>query len=506
VAARRYNAPGTEVSESQDDCPTMKITSTMASVLSLLWLAGGAAAQSAPPSSANVQKFERQVDQMQRDTEQSVIGNVPAVDRAMIDYGGYSTVSYLSFDDAAHDNHALRQYELVGYGRLNLDGAHEFYVRGRSDYRDWNAGDSFENEPSTLGGEIEEGWYQFDLKRYLQAYQNKTITGDLVIKGGRQFADWGNGLTLDQYVDGITSQIRSGPLVIDFLAGVTVKETIDFDISRPDFDHNTHRGYYGAKLTVPIGAQHPYVYFLGERDYNRDQALDAHVLPTRYDYNSYYVGLGCDGALSDNLAYSGEACFEGGEGLSNSFDATSSVPVPQTNDRISAYALDLRFDYLLNDTHKTRFVLQGALASGDSDRQNTSATFGGTPPHSVDHAFNGLGVIYTGLAFTPPVSNLVVLRAGASTFPVPHGKWLHDLQLGLDLLYFAKTERDAPIDEPTGTGRYLGFEPDVSVNWQITDDVTFALRYGVFFPGEAIPSGDAHDVRQFLYSGVTYAF
>ena len=477
-----------------------------ASMACLLWCAGQAAAQVASPPSANVQRFERQLDQIQRDTDQAVIGQVPAGNRALFDYGGYTTFSYLSFDDAAHDNHGLRQYELVGYGRLNLDGAHEFYVRGRSDYRDWNAGDSFENEPSTLSGVVEEGWYQFDLKRYLEAYQHKTISGDLIVKGGRQFVDWGNGLTLNQYVDGISSEVRAGGVVLDLLAAVTVKETIDFDITRPDFDHNTHRGYYGARLTVPVGAQNPYAFVLAERDYNRPQAPDAHIIPTRYDYNSYYVGLGCNGALSDNLAYGAEAVYEGGSGLSNSVNPVTSVPIAQTEDPISAYAVDLRLDYAFNDIHRTRLTLEGILASGDTGRDNTSGTFGGNPPHSVDHAFNGLGVIYTGLAFTPPVSNLLMLRAGGSTYPVPHGKWLHGLQLQADLLVFGKTDRDAPIDEPTSNGRYLGIEPDLAVNWQITDDVTFALRYGIFFPGDAMPSGDPHDSRQFLYTGVTYAF
>jgi hypothetical protein len=487
----------------------MKNSSTMAGGLFLLWGASLAAAQVPPAQSSsgspNVQRFERQVDQLERDNETTVTETVPAAERALIDYGGYSTFSYLSFDDAAHNNHGLRLYELVGYGRLNLDGAHEFYARGRSDYRNWNSGDSFEHEPDRLEGVIEEGWYRFDLKRAEQAYQGRTISGNLIIKGGRQFVDWGNGLTLDQYVDGMSGQVRTGPLVIDFLAAVTVKETIDFDISRPDFDHNTRRGYYGARLTVPIGAQNPYAYFLSERDYNRPQPA-SHLIRTRYDYNSYYAGVGCDGALTDNLGYAGEVCFEGGNGLSNPSASSPSSPVNQTNDRIEAYAANLRLDYLFSDVHRTRLVLEGVLASGDRDRQTTSGTFGGSAPHTVDHAFNGLGVFYTGLAFTPPVSNLLFLRAGASTYPVPQGQWLHGLQLGADLLVFGKTDRGAPIDEPTSSGRYLGLEPDLSVNWQITDDVTFALRYGIFFPGEAIPSDDPDHLRQFLYSGVTYEF
>ena len=296
-------------------------------------------------------------------------------------------------------------------------------------------------------------------------------------------------------------------VVVDLLAAVTVKETIDFDNTRPDFDHNTHRGYYGARVTLPVGQQNPYAYFLLERDYNRPEAPDTHVIPTRYDYDSYYAGFGSNGALGDHLAYAAEFCYEGGHGLSNSYDPATFKPVSQTDDRIEACAANLRLDYLLNDARQTRFNAEFIIASGDSDRDRTttSGTVGGNTAHTTDAAFNSLGVIYDGLAFTPPVSNIMVARVGASTYPVPTGA-LRGLQVGADFFVFGKTRRDAPIDEPTSDNRYLGCEPDVFVNWQITDDVTFAVRYGLFFPGAAIPSGDQNHVRQFLYAAVTYAF
>ncbi|HWE05192.1 MAG TPA: alginate export family protein, partial [Rhizomicrobium sp.] len=157
------------------------------------------------------------------------------------------------------------------------------------------------------------------------------------------------------------------------------------------------------------------------------------------------------------------------------------------------------------DRRRTKFTAEGVLASGDKDRTVTAGTFGGNAPHTRDGAFNSLGVIYDGLAFTPPISNLMVLRVGASTYPVPDGA-LRGLQVGADFFVLGKARIAAPIDEPTNNSRYLGCEPDVFINWQITDDVSFALRYGLFFPGEAIPSGDQDHVRQFLYAAVTYAF
>ena len=102
------------------------------------------------------------------------------------------------------------------------------------------------------------------------------------------------------------------------------------------------------------------------------------------------------------------------------------------------------------------------------------------------------------------MSNVLILRLGGVTFPLPESKRFDRLQLGADFFVFSKMAQDAPIDEPTFDKRFLGVEPDFFLNWQITSDVTLALRYGIFFPGAAIVSDDKP--RQFFGAGVTYAF
>ena len=63
---------------------------------------------------------------------------------------------------------------------------------------------------------------------------------------------------------------------------------------------------------------------------------------------------------------------------------------------------------------------------------------------------------------------------------------------------------DAPIEEPTEDTRYLGAEADLFINWQVSSDVAFTLRYGCFFPGQGVQTD--HDERHFLFTGLTYAF
>ena len=62
--------------------------------------------------------------------------------------------------------------------------------------------------------------------------------------------------------------------------------------SRPSFDHNTRRGFYGAMLSRDLAGHKPYVYGLLQRDYNDHDTLITGPVTTRFDYNSYYLAIG----------------------------------------------------------------------------------------------------------------------------------------------------------------------------------------------------------------------
>ena len=463
-----------------------------------------AAAQDAA-AGGSAERFERTAEQIRRETFRRVVRDVPPGQRALVDYGGYLTLSYLSFDDRADDNHAFRGYDLIGYARLNFDGVHDLYARGRLTYRDFNRGDSFQNEPDHLEGHVEEAYYAFDLAAYRAASgRGSAADGNVNLRVGRQFETWANGLVLSQYLDGGRALIERGPVSLELLASVTAQDlTVDFDASRPEFDDETRRAFYGALLSVRVGAHRPFVYAMLQRDQNSEGPFPVGPIPTRFRYNSYYLGAGVNGALTDRLAYGAEVVYEGGEGLSSSFDAETLRPVAQDEERISAFAGEVHLDYLLNDRRRTRLGAGVLFASGDPDREDTSSTFAGNRRGTTDHAFNALGFVKNGLAFAPTFSNLLVVRGVASTYPLAGVPMFDQLQVGAEVLVFNKLREQGPIDEPTSDSRYLGWEPDLFVNWQASDDVTLVLRYGIFFPGDAIAS-DEH--RQFFYAGLTYAF
>jgi hypothetical protein len=453
-------------------------------------------------------RFERSLEQIQRDTILSINPNVPVNQRVYFDYGAYITAGYLSLDDNVNDNHVLRQIQFLPYMRLNLDNVHEIFIRGIIGYRDFNEGDSFDglgDEP--IDGDLDVGYYKFDLARYMAAYKGQKTDYTLTVKGGRDLVYWANGLVLSDRLDGVMIDGGAGNFGFSFVAGVTPTRTVDFDATRPKFDFNTRRGFYGLMLNTNIAGHQPYVYAMLQRDYNdRDEELTSGAITTRFDYNSYYLGIGSNGPITDHLLYSGEFAYEGGNSLSNSFTIGGPFisPVNQQRDEIQAFAGDVRLDYLFGDHRNTRASGELIFASGDDDRLSSSDTFGGNKPGTKDRAFNAFGLLNTGLSFAPQVSNLLAFRLGVTTMPLPDLGPFRRMQVGSDFFLFEKLEGDAPIDEPSASGRLLGWEPDFYLNWQLTSDLTLAVRYGIFFPNSGVLPSD--ESRQFVFVGLTYAF
>jgi len=459
----------------------------------------------------SVERFERQLEQIRQDTRVRADQNIPVDQRTFVDFGAYASFNYLSLDDPALDNRGMRQYDLTAYAHVNLDGAHDFFVRAHGFYRDFNPGDAFDTEGSGTDGRLDRLYYRFDLARYLESTSGKQAGGDISIKVGRDLAFWANGLTLSQEIDGVVADLQLGQMALQIIAGRTPSDSVDIDSSRPNFDDHTNRAFYGALLSTRIGTHRPFVYGLIQRDHNSDDEstldLGGSSITTRYNYNSEYFGIGSTGALTDRLAYGIEAVYETGDTLSNSIARTAGGGVSQaaqTRDDICAWAFDAQLVYLVPDIRHTRFSGELLLASGDSDRLSSTNTLGGNKSGTKDNSFNGFGLVNTGLAFATAPSNLFVLRGSVSQFPFPQIQTLRRMQLGTDLFVFAKLNPNGPIDEPTTDDRMLGYESDLFLNWQMTSDVSLALRYGAFFPGDAIISDGK--IRQFIYAGVTVAF
>jgi hypothetical protein len=489
----------------------------VATVVGLGVLAGvGAAAvtaQVAPGDNSSARALQqeerlRELSELQLDTRLRANTDIPPGQRYLFDYGAFLQFNYLSIDDPEGENRILRETDFVPYARLNIDGAHEFFARGRIGWRDFNDGDSFDfRGDESVDGDLERGYYRFDLQRSQAAYGGNPTDFQLILQGGRDLAYWANGLVLGEVLDGFTITAGNERFTVEAIGGVTPIRTVDIDGSRPNFDHNTRRGFFGGMLSVDLGNHRPFVYGLYQKDWNDDDDLTIGLIETDFEYDSAYIGFGSAGAIGDRLRYGVEFAYELGDTLSNSFviaPGGALNPINQTEDDISAWAFNAKLDYLAPDIYQTRLSGELTVASGDDDRGSTSNTFNGNAAGTTDGAFNGFGLLNTGLAFAPEVSNLIALRGGLATFPLPDHGAFRRLQVGADVFVFAKYDNDAPIDETTGENRFLGWEPDIYLNWQLTSDLTLALRYGLFFPNDENFPND--DTRQFFFAGLTFAF
>src|SRR2546421_7674582 len=147
----------------------------------LMALIGAAARSLAQAPSNEALRFNRTLEQIQRDTILEVNQGIPLDQRMTLDYGAYISFSYVSLDDNNNDNHGLRQTDFYAYTRLNIDSAHEFFLRYHTGYQDFNRGDSFTGRGSEpIDGDIDRGYYRFDLQKYEAAYKGKIIENNLV--------------------------------------------------------------------------------------------------------------------------------------------------------------------------------------------------------------------------------------------------------------------------------------------------------------------------------------
>jgi len=495
----------------------MRTRTTILACVLIVVSAGRLSAQSAETNAqVNLDRFQRAIDDILRSQEYKPDLNIPANQRMILEYGGSVSLNFLAMDDTDQETHIFRQSVLSGYLHVNVDGVHDVLVRLRASETDFNSGDQFDESlgpQDTVEPTLDRGIYTFNLANYMSAYEGKLIESNVVIAAGRQLAHWANGLTLSQEIDGGLIALSRGKTALDIVVGISRDSSNDFDSSRPSFDNDMRREFYGGMLSYQVTPQHrPFVYGLVQRDRNKDEVLfvdnpDPTLdIFTRFRYESFYIGAGSAGSFSDRLLYSLEAVYEGGEGLSNSYDRTKSTApgIPQTEEEINAWAVDFRLDYILADANNTRLSAELLIGSGDRDRGTASNTYNGNEPGTDDNAFNAFGYIDTGLAFGPRPGNLIMIRGGAQTVPFPTSSLFGKMQVGVNLFLLNKLDSKGSIDENTDDHHYLGFEADGFVTWQITSDVSWQMRYGAFFPGQAITTDN--DPRHFFFTGVTYAF
>lgn len=442
------------------------------------------------------ESFLNQQRLIEEELEAARRAQLPPSQRVSFEFGGWYSPYFFLFDDGINSSRTLRRHDLRLWARTVLeDGAHEFYLRIRGSFVDFNTGDSYNgNDDDWEGPNLERGYYQFDLSRALVATGHRPPAANLTLKLGRDLATLGTGLVLATPLDQVAAQIDYADFRLTGLAGRTVGSTQDFDLLRPI--DRSRRAFFGAELRYRRFERHePFVYVLWQDDRNIERRANPFQ---QYNYDSFYLGLGSTGELVRNLFYAAEWAYETGSSYSDG-------SFLQSNE-IHAWALDTQLEYLFPGPHKTRASVEYLFGSGDSDRRfSPTSTIGGNRGDFSDTSFIGFGFRDTGLAFAPRYSNLHMWRAGASFYPWPDDLRLRELQLGADCYLFHKHHRDGAASDPTADVQsgYLGWELDWYANWRVTSDLVWTTRFGVYFPGSAF---DDQTTRTFLLMGFSWSF
>ncbi len=428
---------------------------------------------------------------------------IPANKRLILDWGGWFRSNYWYLDenvDRDHNGHndgsrGYRQQQLRLWGRLNIDQVHQFYVRGKLDYMDWNHHSSYNhNDSDWQGPQLERGWYDFRLSRAQWAYGNGPGKFDLALRIGRQYVEFGTGLALSVPLDAVVMNGYYDNWQLTSMGAMSIPSSYNIDRSIPGVSKEDRR-FWGLQLRYNGWRDHrPFAYFFSQDDVDSGHMVNGQ----KFGYNSRYAGLGSRGKFFlRDLQYTVEAVSEFGHSYANN---------STTSQAIKAWAFDTELRYFFPDKHLSQVALEYLWASGDQDRQLSPAnTMGGNRIGTNDNSFSAWGYRNTGLTLAPLMSNLGMVRLGASTFPARQHKYFRELKIGTNLFVYHKVRSQGAASDTLSTNdsSYLGSAMDLYSDWRITSDLSWMVRYGIFLPGKAF---DSESARQLFFTGLTLSF
>jgi hypothetical protein len=411
-------------------------------------------------------------------------------------WGGWLEYYVFSFDDGIQNQRVLQRPALALWTRMQFDdGAHEIFARMRLNYDYFNPGDEYGRQQDWIGPNLDRGWYRLDVMRALRL-RNEGSPVDLALKLGRQEVRFGTGYTLDLPMDAIQLEARVHDLRILGLLGKTISSNDNLiDHSAPVAGH-MRRELYGVQLKYDGFDRHePFVYALWNNDRTPEWPEEFYQ---NYAYDTRYFGFGSRGELVHGLAYWLEAVFESGHSYGDGQIFR--------RDRVEAWGIDAGVEKRWDHATRPRVGLEYMFGSGDAGRKlSPSSAAGGNRGDRIDTSFAGFGYRDTGIATNFQNSNLHLWRAAASFVPAPETELLKNLELGTNWFLFHKHHRAAAISDATADtfSGYVGWEMDYFANWRLSSELSWTLRWGTFFPGDAFSDRGS---RHFLFTGLTWSF
>lgn len=312
---------------------------------------------------------------------------------------------------------------------------------------------------------------------------------------GRQFVRAGRGLSLATDLDGVDNVYQGNSWSYRLFLGKTINRDSNIDTSIVGFNEgNQDRFFYmgSGEYRTEDGDRY-YGYALSQRD--ESDSDDPAQRLVDFHYHSNYYGLGTEGSFNPEVHYFFELIQEGGDTLAD-FGTRPRVEIDATG--ITSGLL-----YYPDWAGNPFLSLEYASGSGDPRRGSVTNVLGGKQTAERDQNFLYFGVYDAGLALSPRLSNLHVLRVGYQARPLPKdNQVLPDLLAGGKLSLYRKDSKDGVISDPSAimASDDVGEAIDLFVGYKPLSDTSFLVQYGQFWPGAAYAPGGDHPSTRVLAS------
>lgn len=410
-------------------------------------------------------------------------------------WGGWVDYYIFHFQDGIQSQRVQQRPGLALWSRLTIDqGAHQLFARARLNFSYFNPGDEYDRQQDWIGPNFDRAFYDVDLLKALHLGPTESPVA-LGARIGRQDVQFGTGYVLDAPLDAVRASAKAYDVRVTALVARAIGSYPNMDRSESVDSHSARR-LLGIQLGYEGFDHHqPFAYALWNDDYVDERPQDP---LQAYAYDTRYFGFGSRGQFVHNFNYWTEWVYESGR----SYGDGNYI----RRDEVDAWAFDVGIEYLWDASCRPRVTAEYMFASGDSDRvfSPTNAA-GGNRGDREDTSFNGLGYRDTGIAASLGNSNLHVWRLGGSVTPLPQIEMLRDMELGTNWFLYHKHHRRGAVTDSTADmfEGYLGWEMDFFANWRISSDLSWTIRWGMFFPGDAYQQ---RDERSFLFTGLTWSF
>ncbi len=304
-------------------------------------------------------------------------------------------------------------------------------------------------DPESWGPYVQEAWFRLD---NIGGLPWSATVGSFYFNPGRGFLFSDNDAWF--IFDGIMVQGDYNPVIVT--AAVLRTEEggrDDIDIYLADVDWNSERLTVGGTVATVVNGPTDYepIVLSGRAIYNRD----------------------------DSLMVFGEAVYELGEAVGGLDKEAWAVEVG------GSYKADVRWNPTVRATY--------TYASGDDNAADGE-------DQAYDPLFN---YTFYGYAYTPELTNIQIINVGLDLQPTEFTR------VFADFYYYTQAEAAAAVvgrtdsSNPgvtamtTGLDDQLGYEVDLGLTHNYTDDVTTSLIVSYFVPGDAYmaDADDAVEIR-----------